>query len=332
MRPPMAYYGGKTTTASRITELLPEHGHYVEPFAGSLAVLLAKTPSRMETVNDLDGDLMLFWRVLRDRPADLARVCALTPHSRAEHAASYGDLSGLDDLERARRVWVRLTQGRTGTMRKTGWRHYVDAGTSSSSMPRYLAGYLERMLPAAERLAGVSLECRPALDLIASYGRHRSTLLYVDPPYLGTTRDRNYRHEMTGDDAHRELAEALHGCRATIVLSGYASELYDTDLYASWHRYTLETGTSQGGQWSTRTEVLWSNRPLRSDTPLPFDLGNETPADTTPETATRNETPCEAEDCGLPVRQPATGRRRRFCSTACRVRTHRAAKTTTFAA
>lgn len=331
MRPPMAYYGGKTTMATRITELLPEHGHYVEPFAGSLAVLLAKAPSRMETVNDLDGDLMTFWKVLREHPVELARVCALTPHSRAEHEASYGDLTGLDDLERARRVWVRLTQGRTGTLRKTGWRHYVDAGTSSASMPRYLAGYLERMMPAAERLAAVSLESRPALDLIAAYGRHRSTLLYVDPPYLGATRDRNYRHEMTGEAAHRELAEALHACRATVVLSGYASELYDTDLYASWHRTTLEAGTSQGGQWSTRTEVLWSNRPLRTDTPL-FDLGNETPAEGTPESEGCNETPCEADGCGLPVKQPTTGRRRRYCSTACRVRAHRAAKSATPAA
>ncbi|MFI0212370.1 DNA adenine methylase [Streptomyces diastaticus] len=326
MRPPMAYYGGKTSTAIRITELLPDHGHYIEPFAGSLAVLLAKAPSRMETVNDLDGDLMTFWKVLRERPADLTRVCALTPHSRAEHEASYGDLTGLDDLERARRVWVRLTQGRTGTMRKTGWRHYVDAGTSSASMPRYLAGYLERMLPVAERLAAVSLESRPALDLIAAYGRHRSSLLYVDPPYLGATRDRNYRHEMTGEAQHRELAEALHACRATIVLSGYASDLYDNDLYASWHRTTLEAGTSQGGQWASRTEVLWSNRPLRTDVPL-FDLGNETLAEEGSESNECNETPCEAEECGLPVRQRTTGRRRRYCSTACRVRAHRAAKT-----
>jgi DNA adenine methylase len=78
-----------------------------------LAVLLAKQPAKLETVNDLDRDLMTFWKVLRDRPAELVRLCALTPHSRAEHDAAYGDLSGLDDLERARRVWVRLTQGRT---------------------------------------------------------------------------------------------------------------------------------------------------------------------------------------------------------------------------
>lgn len=83
--PPMAYYGGKTRLAAKIAALLPAHDHYVEPFAGSLAVLLAKKPSRMETVNDLENLLMTFWRVLRDKPEQLARVCALTPHSRAEY-------------------------------------------------------------------------------------------------------------------------------------------------------------------------------------------------------------------------------------------------------
>ena len=98
VKPPFAYYGGKTTLAPAIAELLPPHEHYVEPFAGSLAVLLAKRPSRAETVNDLDGDLVTFWRVLRDRPEDFERVCALTPHSRAEYR------SGIWRPAR-RRVW-----------------------------------------------------------------------------------------------------------------------------------------------------------------------------------------------------------------------------------
>jgi DNA adenine methylase len=322
LRPPMAYYGGKTTMAERIARLLPEHAHYVEPFAGSLAVLFAKPAVRMETVNDLDGDLMTFWRVLRARPAELARVCALTPHSRAEHDASHGDLSDLDELERARRVWVRITQGRTGTLRRTGWRHYLDPDGSSSSMPRYLAGYLDRMLPAAERLAAVSLECRPALDVIAKYGRHRTALLYVDPPYLGEVRDRNYRHEMTSDASHRELAAALQATRATVVLSGYASSLYDDDLYTGWHRYTLRTGTSQGGTWSARTEVLWSNRPLRTDPTLDEsapEFRNSAP-DSDPEC---NETRCAETSCRKVIRQPATGRPRRYCGPACRVKAHR---------
>ena len=100
---PFRYFGGKTRQAERIASLLPPHEHYVEPFAGSLAVLLAKPRSRMETVNDLDQDLMTFWRVLRDDPDGLAAVMALTPHSRAEHGLAYDLSSSMTDLERARR-------------------------------------------------------------------------------------------------------------------------------------------------------------------------------------------------------------------------------------
>ncbi|MQA87264.1 MAG: DNA adenine methylase [Streptosporangiales bacterium] len=262
LKPPFAYYGGKTTIAARIAALLPPHGHYVEPFGGSLAVLLAKRPSPMETVNDLDGDLMTFWRMLRDRPADLARACALTPHSRAEYLAAR-DLDGApDDLERARRVWVWLSQARGDARRRTGWRHYIDPAGSTSSMPDYLAGYVARLAPAAARLARVSLECRPALEVIASYGPCGEACLYIDPPYLAATRrPGKYAYEMGSEADHRDLAEALHACRAAVVLSGYDHPLYSR-LYAGWCRHEITTATGQGGAWAPRTEVLWSNRPL----------------------------------------------------------------------
>jgi DNA adenine methylase len=262
MKPPFAYYGGKTTLAERIVTLFGPHGHYVEPFAGSLAVLLAKPPSRMETVNDLDRDLMTFWRVLRDRPDQLIRACALTPHSRAELATCQTPADG--ELEQARRVWVRIAQTRTGTLRRTGWRHYVDPSGSSASMPAYLAGYVERMAAVAERLAAVSLECRPALEVIDTYGRHPNVLLYIDPPYLGSTRARNYRHEMTGATEHRQLADALRAARAAVVLSGYDSPLY-RELYADWTRITIPTATGQAHTWRGRTEVLWLNQPAAAD-------------------------------------------------------------------
>jgi len=261
VKPPFAYYGGKTTLAHRIAALLPPHGHYVEPFAGSLAVLLAKTPSRMETVNDLDRDLVTFWRVLREQPDRLARACALTPHSRQEWEACT-DLDVTDDLERARRLWTRLTQARTGRLTRAGWRHYVDPGNTGTPFPAYLDGYVDRMAAAARRLHHVTLECRPALEIIDRYGAHDDVLLYVDPPYLGSTRsnDRAYRHELMSDSEHRDLAVALRGCRATVVLSGYPSPLYDEDLYPDWHRHTIPSGTGQGPDgWSNRTEVLWSN-------------------------------------------------------------------------
>ena len=116
LKPPFTYFGGKTINAGRIAALLPAHGHYVEPYCGSLAVLLAKSRSGMETVNDLDRALITFWRVLRERPAELARRCALTPHSLAEFRdAEDVDAAG-DELETARRIWIRLTQGRAGTL------------------------------------------------------------------------------------------------------------------------------------------------------------------------------------------------------------------------
>ncbi len=263
LKPPLTYYGGKTTIAPQIASLLPAHDHYVEPFAGSLAVLLAKRPSRMETVNDLDGDLVTFWRVLRDRPLDLERVCAFTPHSRSEYETCRDFEASTDELETARRVWVRLTQGRGGQLRRvTGWRHFKDPGGSSFGMPGYLEAYRERFAPAAVRLIGVSLEARPALELIESYGSHPKALLYVDPPYLGSTRQwgNQYRHEMRTDDEHRELAAALRAIPAAVVLSGYPSDLYDVELYSDWDRIEIATQNSQGGARSERTEVLWSNR------------------------------------------------------------------------
>jgi DNA adenine methylase len=262
VKPPVPYFGAKGRVAQRIVDLLPPHEHYVEPFAGGLSVLLAKAPSRMETVNDLDGDLVNFWQVLRDRPQDLVRVCELTPHSRAELTAAWDPTT--DVLERARRVWVRLSQGRGGMMRRTGWRHYVAPAGSTLSMPGYLEAYRGRILPAAERIREVSLECLPALTVIGKYGMQPECLLYVDPPYLGTVRsDANVRYgvEMRSDGEHRDLAAALTDCTAAVVLSGYHSPLYDS-LYAGWHRYELATMTGNATEVKARTEVLWSNREL----------------------------------------------------------------------
>jgi len=257
----MPYFGGKATLAPAIAGLLPAHEHYVEPYGGSLAVLLAKRPVAMETLNDLDGDLMLFWRILRDQPDELERLATLTPHSRAEHAAAY-DLEAPSELERARRVWVQLTQGRAGMRVRTGWRHCVDPAGLSSGMPRYLRGYVQRIGPAVARLAEVSLECLPALDLVAKYGAQPDVLLYVDPPYLGETRQSGgYVHEMRGEAEHRELLAALLEARSAVVLSGYASRLYDQTLLG-WDRHTMAAGTGQSGERGSRVEVLWSNRPL----------------------------------------------------------------------
>ncbi|MDO3067642.1 DNA adenine methylase [Mycobacteroides abscessus] len=323
LRPPFAYFGGKQRVAAPIAALLPDHTHYVEPYAGGLSVLLAKKPSRLETVNDLDGDIVHFWRMLRDRPEELARVCSLTPHSRAERTGAMNRPDRLDDLERARRIWVCLAEGRTGTLRPTGWR-FDSADFANTSMPRRLDGYVRRMEAVASRLRSVSLECRPGLEVITAYGKGRRTVMYVDPPYIGDVRERNYRNEMLSADEHRELANALHTCTATVVLSGYASTLYDKDLYADWYRTQLSTATSQGGVYKGRTEVLWSNRPLRlaalSDVEV-FSHEDDARNEMTPAEFVCNEMRCPV--CEGVIRQAPSGRRRIYCSSACRVRAHR---------
>lgn len=261
-QPPLTYFGGKTRLARQIAALLPACEHYVEVYAGSLAVLLAKPPTRLETASDIDGDLMCFWTVLREHPDALARVCALTPHARAEHVASYALGDGLDDLERARRVWVQLTQFRMGVRTRTGWRTYIDPAGTKTAMPGYLDGYVGRMAAAAQRLHNVSLESRPALKLTEDYGRCPEVLIYADPPYPGSTRKSGrYKHELLGADDHRELADALRRCQAAVVLSAYRSPLYD-ELYADWDRVEIATTTGQGGTRQDRIEVLWSNRPI----------------------------------------------------------------------
>lgn len=158
-------------------------------------------------------------------------------------------------------MWVQIAQGRTGTLRKTGWRYYIDPAGTNASMPDYLDAYVDRMAAAAERLHRVSLECRPGLEVVRQYGAFATACLYVDPPYLGSTRARNYRIEMGSEVEHRQLLDALLEAHAAVVLSGYANDLYD-DALASWDRVEIAAATGQGGTHQARTEVIWSNRPI----------------------------------------------------------------------
>ncbi|WP_341799333.1 DNA adenine methylase [Mycobacteroides abscessus] len=309
-RSPVPYFGGKAWLAPRLAGVLPAHKHYVEVCGGSLALLLAKKPSRQETVNDLDGHLMTFWRVLRDRPDDLERVCSLTPHSRSERALAQEISSELDELEIARRVFVALTQGRSGSLTRTGWRH--DLRPVSTPMPVVLQRYAGRIGASARRIRGVSLECRPAVEMVESYGGDRGNLLYVDPPYIvdkGIRRGGEYRVEMRSDAVHRELLEACLGADAAVVVSGYGSALYD-GMLGGWYRYEIPMTTSQGSGDGRRTEIVWSNRRLEG-----LD-GSELPLQ---ESAGVTETQHRCLGCSAVLRHPKRGRRRVWCSEACRI-------------
>lgn len=347
LRPPVSYYGSKSRLARKLVRLLPPHRVYVEPFAGSAAMLLAKRPAPVEVINDLDGDVANFFAMLRDRPGDLVRACWLTPYSREEYAAAKDRGEDLDPIERARRWWVRCCQSVNGggAGGRAGW---AISTTPKSNAAGEAARRADALMAVAARLRGVYVEHRPAIDLIA---RHTGpdVLIYADPPYLATTRTgrersrgRDYTHDTDAELDHRQLADALRTTDATVLVSGYDSPLYD-ELYAGWHRMEIPlakpSANHSGAKNRRAVEVVWFNRPLADDTtlgvlPLTFpttvtepsaaaETRNETPGPDEPASASCNETSCEAPGCDHAVQQPTTGRRRRFCSAACRVRAHR---------
>ena len=220
------WYGGKFSHLDWLLPLLPKCHHYCEPFAGSGAVLLNRTPSPVETYNDIDGDVVNFFRVLRDRHEELIRAIALTPFSRKEYyCAIYGATHGISEVERARRFYVKARQTRTGLAQTASlgrWANCKDTSRAGMSgvVSRWLGG-VDALNYIAERLIRVQIENRPAVDVIRLYDS-TSTLFYCDPPYLHATRGdtKAYGFEMD-EDQHREFAAAVNDCRGKVAVSGY---------------------------------------------------------------------------------------------------------------
>lgn len=179
LRPPFGYHGAKVTLAPWIVSLMPQHRVYVEPFAGSLAVLLAKPRSSIEVVNDLDGDVVNFWRMLRDRGKELHRACALTPYAREEYGAAFEPTD--DPIERARRWWVRIEQGVAHKAGRSGWQSSAASAAAST-----FRGHIDRLAPVAERLSEVAIDCRDAAAVVRQFDTP-DALVYCDPPYVAET-------------------------------------------------------------------------------------------------------------------------------------------------
>lgn len=212
------WYGGKFNHLDWLLPLLPACHHYCEPFGGSAAVLLNRDPAPVETYNDIDGDVVNFFRVLRDHYEELARAIALTPFSREEfYLAIYGDEHNISDLERARRFFVRARQARTGLAQTATLGRWANCKQTSRAgmsgvVSRWL-GSIEGLAEIAERLLRVQIENRPAIDVIQLYD-DPDTLFYCDPPYVHASRGDNNAYSFEMDEqAHRELARVLRQCR-----------------------------------------------------------------------------------------------------------------------
>lgn len=251
-RPALRYYGGKWNLAPWIISHFPPHKNYVEPCGGAASVLLQKPRSPLETYNDLDGNVVNFFRVLRDRPDELIRKIRLTPWARAEYEASRDDVANGDEIEQARRFWCQAYQSISGGpyANKSGWRMSVDANDFLWGSNQY-----DQFGAIASRFENVQIENDAAQTIIKKYD-NQDALIYFDPPYVNDTRSNGQVYRFEFDVIlHSECASLLRQCAGYVIISGYACPLY-AELYEAhgWQRHDKEAQTNSGGK---RIESLW---------------------------------------------------------------------------
>ncbi len=261
------WYGGKFSHLDWLLPLLPECLHYCEPFAGSGAVLMNRDPSPVETYNDIDGEVVNFFRVLRENKDELIELIALTPFSREEFALACELDPDLTNVERARRFYVRARQVRTGLAQTASIGRWANCKNTSRSgmsgvVSRWLGG-VEQLDFIAERFLRVQIENRPATNIIKLYDS-KETFFYCDPPYIHETRgdSKAYGFEMD-NQMHIELAEVLNEAEGMVALSNYDCELMNK-LYSSkkWKKIYSPEKTIHSTK-DKRQEVLWVNYDLQ---------------------------------------------------------------------
>ncbi|REC94913.1 DNA adenine methylase [Kushneria indalinina] len=259
--PVLRYHGGKFRIAPWVIEHFPPHRTYVEAFGGAAGVLTRKKPAISEIYNDMDGEIVNVFRVLRnpEQAEQLSKMCALTPYARDEFDLS--QLKSDDPVEQARRTLFRAwaSFGSAGATRgRSGMRTFMKPDGKALNTPRAWRRLPDMLGLLTERFSNVLIENRPAIDVMKQHDGPE-TLHYVDPPYLPETRSvgstRYYRHEMTVDD-HLQLLDAIKSLSGFVIVSGYESGMYD-DALPGWTRVGLSTSGSSRMGSVQRTECLW---------------------------------------------------------------------------
>ena len=260
VRPIVRYHGGKWMLAPKILPFFPEHRVYVEPYGGGGSVLLRKDRSYAEVYNDLDGEIVNLFRVVRDQGDELIRALELTPFARVEFLGAYEPAG--EPVEQARRTLARSHMGfgsAAASGAKTGFR--ANSNRSGTTPARDWRNFPDCIPPVIDRLRGVVIECRDASAVMAQHDGPE-TLFYCDPPYVHETRHegnpyckKGYRHEMS-DDQHRAFAATVRGLTGAVIVSGYACPMYDQELFPDWQRVEIPAHADGARD---RIEVLWIN-------------------------------------------------------------------------
>lgn len=249
------YYGGKNYHIGWLVPLLPYGKSYIEPFGGSMAVLLNRNRSPVEVYNDLDGSIVNLFRVLRENGDELIKRLALTPYSRKELADCQERPD--DNIEWARQVFVQARQSVMGLKDGRSWACSLEIRKGTSQMISRWLGGIDSLFPVIERIKYVLLECKPALEVIPRFDSPDS-VFYLDPPYPRDARKcfNDYRHEMTDDD-HIALLDLVCDLEGKVAISSYHNKLYDSRLSDWWIHEEPEKELA-GGR-GVRREILWTN-------------------------------------------------------------------------
>ena len=247
------YLGGKAGVGGRsgpwIRSLLPHEprGLYVETHAGMLGILMQRQPVRCEIVNDLNGRISNWWRVVRDRPDDIARLIAHTPRCRDIFDEALEGIDEGDDVTRAYRFFVVVMQSLMhGDGEGMSWAKAFDGKADPH--------YEERIAPMARRLRGVQVENQPATVLLERLIKESHAVVYVDPPY----RSAHTSSYAVDQQDYEDTLALLKRQTGRVAVSGYGDEWNDLD----WHRHEFNTHmqvSNTAETQSQRTEVLWCN-------------------------------------------------------------------------
>ena len=250
----MKYPGSKWKLAKWIIGFFPQHHSYLEPFFGSGAVLFNKPRSNIETINDMDGNVVNLFEWIKRDPERLAHEIYWTPYARQVYEDAFAAVPE-DSFEKAVNFYIRLNMGhgfRT-TGDKVGWKNDIQ-GRERAYAAQDWVHLSEKIMQAAERLRGVQIENKAAVELIHRFN-YPNVLVYADPPYVLSTRNgKQYRHEMD-NAAHADLLEALLAHEGPVILSGYDNPLYQ-EMLKDWHQEQKESRTQS---LMIKTETLWMN-------------------------------------------------------------------------
>ena len=234
LRSPIWWFGGKGNLVRRLLKFVPEHDAYLEPFFGAGSLFFAKEPVKIEVINDIDGDLMNLYAVLRDEEkfARFYRLAYLTLYSRGEYNEAlrkFRNKEWKDNVERAHLFFV-LARMSFGGHLGNSWGYNI---TETLKAVRNYLSAIDRLPEIHERLRRVQVECDDWLSVWHRYvpvwkEKGFKAFVYLDPPYMPETRrNGSYRFEFT-EKQHEELVEVIKKERGVkIMLSGYPSQLYE---------------------------------------------------------------------------------------------------------